>query len=126
MPLLSNLPNDGCALLTMLPIWKSDYSPDVEGNIALINRGTNLNASSCLTGARAINAIEAGAIGVVLYNDVTGRPVGSYPKPVDGQIYVPAVGIQYEDAMSIVEDVDAGKEVTVTIDIDATLEERVT
>lgn len=112
--------------LTVLRIWKSDYSQNIKGNIALINRGTNLNASSCLTGERAINAIEAGAIGVVLYNDVTGRPVGSYPKPEEGQVYVPAVGIQYEDAMSIVEEVDAGKEVTVSIEIDATLEERIT
>lgn len=105
---------------------KNGYSSDVKGNIALINRGTNLNASSCLTGERAINAIDAGAIGVVLYNDVTGRPVGSYPKPENNQVYVPAVGIQYEDAMTIVEEVESGKEITVTIDVEATLEERVT
>ena len=114
------------SLLTRAVQLKTDYSPNVEGNIALINRGTNLNASTCLTGDRAINAIEAGAIGVVLYNDVTGRPVGSYPKPENGQVYVPAVGIQYEDAMAIVEEVESGKDITVTIDIEATLEERVT
>lgn len=113
-------------MLTRPAHLKDDYSSDVEGSIALINRGTNLNASSCLTGERAINAIDAGAIGVVLYNDVTGRPVGSYPLPENNQVYVPAVGIQYEDAITIVEEVENGKEITVTIDIEATLEERVT
>lgn len=59
--LVPSVPQDGCAPPT--------NGGDIAGNLALIERGT------CAFTAKILNAENAGAIGVVVYNNVAGAPI---------------------------------------------------
>lgn len=104
----------------------AEFGEEVKGKIALISRATQKQAT-CGTSDRAVNAGEAGAIGAVLYNDVPGRPIGSYRKAEPGKpAYVPAIGIRLEPALEILAELEKNPELEVTINIDALTEERIT
>ncbi|KAH8821348.1 putative leucine aminopeptidase 2 [Xylogone sp. PMI_703] len=89
------VPNLGCEA--------SDYSADVAGAIALVSRG------SCDFGLKSAFAGAAGAVGVVIYNNVVGplsgtlgqetRPEGPYP---------PTSGISQADGLALLDALGAG------------------
>ena len=80
------LTTDGCSALT--------NAGAVAGNIAIIDRGT------CGFPVKVLNAQNAGAIGVIIVDNVTGQP----PAPlggVDGSITIPSERVTFEDGATI-------------------------
>jgi aminopeptidase YwaD len=88
-------------------------SADVRGKIALIQRGT-LRFSDKLR-----NAAEAGALGVIVYNDSPGRVQGS----LGGPETVPGATISGEDGQWLVGLLAVGP-VTARLVVDASIEQR--
>ena len=86
----------------------SDYPVDVDGNIALISRGT------CQFGLKSALAGAAGAAAAVIYNNVPdpilGGTLGPPPRP-EGD-YIPTVGIDQSNGTAILETINAGGTVT--------------
>jgi len=66
---------------------------DPAGKVALIVRG------ACSFSEKASNAIDAGAVGVVIHNNVPGVFNGTLGAPIDG--VTPVVGISLEDGLFI-------------------------
>jgi minor extracellular serine protease Vpr len=66
---------------------------DLAGKVALISRG------SCSFYDKALNAINAGAVAVVIHNNVPGLFHGTLGSPIDG--ITPVVGISLEDGLFI-------------------------
>lgn len=101
---------------------QTDYPSDVEGNIALISRG------SCEFGLKSALAGSAGAAGAVIYNNVPGPigggTLGQPPRP-EGS-YVPTAGIAQENGTAIVESVLAGTQVVGQLEVNAITENRTT
>ena len=94
--ILALAPSNGCAAFT----------PGLfAGKIALIQRGT------CAFAIKAQNAQDAGAIGVILYNNVAGNliPAGSAPG-----VTIPVYGITQADGLALIAAMTAN-EVNVTL-----------
>lgn len=68
-----------------LACYELTNSAEMTGNIALLYRGT------CEFGAKALNAQNAGAIGVVIVNNISGPPVGMGAGAVGDQVTIPVV-----------------------------------
>lgn len=75
-------PTLGCLALT--------NGADIQGKIAVINRG------ECQFGTKALNANVAGAIAVVIVNNLPGSPVGMAAGDVGDQVTIPVVMISQE------------------------------
>ncbi|KAM0246582.1 hypothetical protein ACHAP5_004707 [Fusarium lateritium] len=101
--------NLGCAA--------SDFPAETKGNVVLVSRG------ECAFSAKSTNAKAAGAAAVIVYNNVPGELSGTLGEPFGN--FAPIVGISQEDGQAIIAKLKAG-EVTVDIDVDATVENRVT
>ena len=69
----------------------SDFPPEVSGRIALIKRGT------CTFLTKVQNAYNAGAIGVIIYNNTSGYITMN----TDGQPSIPAVFISLADGNAL-------------------------
>ncbi|KAM0421478.1 hypothetical protein ACHAPT_010651 [Fusarium lateritium] len=93
-----------------------DFPAEAKGNVVLVSRG------ECPFAQKSTNAKQAGAEGVVVYNNVPGSLSGTLGAAFGD--YAPIVGISQEEGQAILEKLKAG-EVTVDLDIDATVEERV-
>ena len=95
-------PSEGCNALT--------NGSAISGNIAVIERG------SCTFASKVKNAENAGAIAVLVINNVTGSPIimggGDYT------IYIPAIMISQTDGQTIM--AELGNTVNVTIQPDVT------
>ncbi|KAH7160375.1 hypothetical protein B0J13DRAFT_670965 [Dactylonectria estremocensis] len=94
----------------------TDYPSTVSGNVAFVSRG------SCTFAQKSINAKAAGAVGVIVYNNVPGSLAGTLGSAFGA--YAPIAGISQEDSVAILAALAAG-EVTVDFDIDAVVENRV-
>lgn len=81
--------NDGSANPT-LGCLALQNAADIEGKIAVVDRG------ECQFGTKALNAYIAGAIAVVIVNNVPGSPVGMAAGDVGDQVNVPVVMISQE------------------------------
>jgi hypothetical protein len=81
--------NDGSANPT-LGCLALENAADVQGKIAVVNRGV------CQFGVKALNANVAGAIAVVIVNNVPGSPVGMAAGEVGDQVTIPVVMISLE------------------------------
>jgi subtilisin family serine protease len=68
---------------------------DPAGKIALAVRGT------CSFGEKVLKAFQAGAVGVVIYNNVPGVVNGTLGAPLPGYEHLPVVGISQADGMFI-------------------------
>lgn len=84
----------GCGVLT--------NSADIAGKIAIVYRGV------CEFGAKALNAQNAGAVGVVIVNNVPGAPVGMAAGSSGSAVFIPVVMISQDDGALIHDDVVAG------------------
>jgi hypothetical protein len=79
-------PTDGCEALT--------NAAQVSGNIALVDRG------SCSFTTKALNAQNAGAVGLIVVNDAAGLP----PDPLSGSdaaVMIPMTGISQADGLTL-------------------------
>ncbi len=68
---------------------------EMAGNIALLYRGT------CEFGTKALNAEQAGAIGVVIVNNIAGPPVGMGAGADGAAVTIPVVMISQADGMMV-------------------------
>ncbi len=83
-----------------------DFPAEVAGNIALIERGDGTFR------LKADNAVAAGAVGVVIYNNTTGAISGTLGS---AGVPVPVLGITRADGLLIKNALDGGQEVTGTL-----------
>lgn len=95
----------------------SNYPAEVEGNIALISRG------SCEFGLKSALAGVAGAAGAIIYNNAPeplgGGTLGPPPRP-EGD-YVPTLGVSQANGTSWIERITTGETIEATLDIDSDL-----
>lgn len=68
---------------------------NVAGNIAMIWRGT------CEFGAKALAAQDAGAIAVIIVNNIPGAPIAMGAGAVGGSVTIPTVMISQADGLAI-------------------------
>lgn len=96
----------------------SDFGPEVEGRIALIERGL------CTFAEKQANAADAGAVGVLIYDneDGTGPLGGTLGDPAAGRL--PTGGISRADGRALSEALDAGETVTVDMELRELAEDR--
>jgi len=80
----------------------------LKGKIALINRG------NCAFNAKVFNAQTAGAIAVIVVDNIPGEPLFPWGSS-DSSIVIPAVMIGYEDGLKIKEVLATGTAVNVTL-----------
>jgi hypothetical protein len=73
----------------------SSLSTPVTGKIVLISRGV------CEFGTKALNAQDAGARGVVVYNNVAGESIGMMAGSHGGQVTVPTMMIGLDAGLQI-------------------------
>lgn len=90
-------PYKGCSAIT-----------GVTGKIALIERG------DCEFGAKAKNAQDAGAIAVMIVNNIDGGPVGMGAGAVGGSVTIPVFMISKDDGAAIANAASSGN-VSITI-----------
>ena len=94
-------PNDGCEPVT--------NSGDLSGKIALIRRGV------CEFGFKALVAQNAGAIAVVVINNVEGPPIIMAGGDFGDQVTIPALMISDVTGAAIVAELEAGNTVNSTM-----------
>ncbi|MES2556734.1 MAG: PA domain-containing protein [Bacteroidota bacterium] len=82
---------------------------DLTGQIALIYRGT------CEFGAKALAAQNAGAIAVIIVNNIAGAPIAMGAGAVGGSVTIPTVMISQADGEAIHDAMEAGDDVIVFI-----------
>lgn len=81
----------------------------VSGNIAMVYRG------SCEFGTKSLNAQTAGAIAVIIVNNVAGAPVPMGGGVDGGSVNIPVVMISQTDGADIRQEIDNGNTVNVFI-----------
>ncbi|MBA3898653.1 MAG: T9SS type A sorting domain-containing protein [Bacteroidetes bacterium] len=74
----------------------------IAGNIAMLYRG------DCEFGMKALNAENAGAVGVIIINNIPGEPVGMGIGAVGAQVTIPVVMISEANGALLRAAVDAG------------------
>ena len=92
---------DGCTAL--------NNSTDIDGKIAVIRRG------DCPFVDKVNNAQNAGAIGVIIVNNVAGLPINQGGE--DSGITIPTVMISRLNGNNIIDALSAGTSVNVTLDV---------
>lgn len=99
-----------------------DYSNNVAGKIALLQRG------ECSFGEKSVYAAAAQAAGVVVYNDVAGFLVGGTLGSPESELgpYAPIVGISLAAGEGLVEDIGNGEDLAVHLYINSHVENRTT
>ncbi|MEO3752743.1 M28 family peptidase [Streptomyces sp. B6B3] len=108
---LAAVPDTGCAA--------ADYaSGDHAGRIALVARG------DCTFAEKQALAAEAGALAVLVHNNVPGPLAGTLSDPDNAVI--PTGGITQADGEALAAELAAGEEVTVRIELEQLSEERTT
>jgi subtilisin family serine protease len=97
--LVAAVPADACSAITN----------DLTGKIALIARGT------CSFAPKTYAAQQAGAVAVIITNNVAGDPLGMAKAETAGAITIPALSIMKSDGDAIREVLTAGTAVTATV-----------
>lgn len=82
---------------------------DLTGKIGVVYRG------SCEFGAKAKNAMDAGAVGVIIINNVAGAPVGMGPGAQGALDTIPTVMVSNTDGAALRAAMDAPSDVVVFI-----------
>ncbi|CCC07157.1 hypothetical protein SMACR_01180 [Sordaria macrospora] len=95
----------------------AEYPAEASGNIVLVSRGT------CSFGQKALSAKEAGAVGLLIYNNVAGSLSGTLGEAFKD--YAPVLGVSKEDGEALVASIKAGEEVNAEFEVDAITEPRV-
>lgn len=79
---------DGCDNVT--------NAADVAGKIALLRRG------ACEFGTKVLSAEQAGAIAVIVVNNVPDAPIGMAPGATGDQVTIPSVMVSQEDGEALI------------------------
>jgi hypothetical protein len=110
-PASPGISEEGCGAFT--------NAAAVTGNIAVVYRG------SCGFADKVQNAQKAGAIAVVVINNISGEPtvMGGAPTSATPAIVIPAVMISLEAGQRIRQQLDAGTPVTVVLQNSGSLPE---
>lgn len=95
-----------------------DYPPESTDAILLISRG------ECTFALKATNALTAGAVGAIIYNNVEDQITAGTLGGVGD--YVPVVGISLEAGETYLALLEAGTNVTAELSVNAVLENRTT
>jgi len=85
-------PNDGCDNIL--------NSAEIVGKIAVIRRGT------CEFGFKVLAAENAGALAVIIVNNVPGAPIAMGPGDVGGSVTIPSLMINQADGEAIITALD--------------------
>jgi serine protease len=93
---------------------KNDFPAEVKGKFALINRGTIAFAD------KVNNAISAGAVGVLIANNVPGLIIGTVVATEGTEVAIPAVMIEQSVGAAAQAALAAGNAVNATISVAAT------
>lgn len=88
------VPEQGCATLV--------NTADIDGKIAVVWRGT------CEFGTKALNAQNAGAIGVVIVNNAPGAPIAMGGGDNGASVSIPVVMITQDAGNMLREEIEAG------------------
>ena len=100
----------------------TDFPAETEGNISLIQRGT------CPFVQKLANAIEAGAVGVILFNEgnpgLPGRE-NVIARSAEPHYPIPAVGASFAVGQELYQLYTGGQDPTVHLEVDATTHPRV-
>ena len=96
----SGNPNEGCSSLT--------NGTAISGNIALVFRG------SCNFSTKALNAQNAGALAVIVVNNVSGPAVGMASGDDGDQVTIPTFMLSQADGQAIINELASG----VTVDLE--------
>jgi Zn-dependent M28 family amino/carboxypeptidase len=100
----------------------SDFNGFTAGNIALIQRGAPAGFPvACTFALKSTNAVNAGASGVIVYNNIAGLLLGTLGAPV---VAVPVVGISQALGQALAALVPSG--LTVHLEADTLAEVRTT
>jgi extracellular elastinolytic metalloproteinase len=81
----------------------------ISGNIAMVDRGT------CEFGTKCLNAQNAGAIAVIVCNNVTGNPIIMPPGANGGSVTIPSIMMRKADCDAIKIYLSSGVNLTMTI-----------
>lgn len=95
----------------------ADFPPEVADNIALISRG------ECTFAVKSTNAAAAGALGVIVYNNVEGALAGTLGGVGE---YAPTVGTDLATGEALLAALQNGTELIAELVVDAVLENRTT
>ncbi|EAA28271.1 hypothetical protein GE21DRAFT_6081 [Neurospora crassa] len=95
----------------------AEYPAEASGNIVLVSRG------NCTFGQKALSAKEAGAVGLVIYNNVDGSLSGTLGEAFKD--YAPVVGLSKEDGEALIASIKGGEEIKAEFKVDAVTEHRV-
>jgi hypothetical protein len=90
----TSLPNEGCNAFT--------NAASVSGKIALIRRGT------CTFIQKCTNATNAGAVAVIMMNNVSGNPAAMGGTDTNGDVIIPSVAISKTDGDALVAALQSG------------------
>ncbi|MCC6252891.1 MAG: T9SS type A sorting domain-containing protein [Bacteroidia bacterium] len=74
----------------------------ISGKIAVVYRG------SCEFGEKAFRAMNAGAVAVIIINNIGGAPVGMAPGTYGAQVTIPVVMISQSDGAVLRSEIEAG------------------
>ncbi|TVZ21267.1 putative secreted protein (Por secretion system target) [Dokdonia sp. Hel_I_63] len=86
---------DGCDNVT--------NAADVAGKIALLRRG------ACEFGTKVLSAEQAGAIAVIVVNNVPDAPIGMAPGATGDQVTIPSVMVSQEDGEALISALQNGE-----------------
>ena len=111
----SGSPSAPLVAVNNLGCEEADFPAEVADAIALISRG------ECTFAIKATNALTAGAVGAVIYNNVPGSLAGTLGGVGD---YVPVVGVTQESGETLLTAAEAGA--TADLEVNATIENRTT
>lgn len=87
IPIVKADPYDACGTLT--------NATAISGKVALVKRGT------CEFGAKALTAQQAGAVAVIIVNNIPGGPVGMGAGAQGGSVTIPVIMISDVDGAAI-------------------------
>ncbi|WP_405250980.1 T9SS-dependent M36 family metallopeptidase [Dokdonia sp. Asnod3-C12] len=93
--------NDGCDAYT--------NAAEINGSIAVIRRGV------CQFGTKVLTAEEAGAVAVIIVNNVAGTPFNMVGGDVGDQVTIPSLMIGAQDGEALIEALENGEEINVSI-----------
>lgn len=95
------LPTEACSALT--------NAGAINGNIAVIERG------NCEFGTKVLNAQNAGAVAVIIINNVPGSSISMGPGAEGGSVNIPSLMISQEDGAAILTELGNNNAVNVTV-----------
>ncbi|KAK1215396.1 hypothetical protein PQX77_021999 [Marasmius sp. AFHP31] len=119
-----NYSPNGNATAELVPVANSgckeeDYPPELFGKIGLVIRG-----GGCDFGEKSVLAGAAGALGVIIYNNVPGGGVGSLPPPPHPKgDYIPTLAVMKDTGLILLKSIEEGATIMANVIVDGSVTE---